>query len=61
MPAQVWSLLAVVCFWCWAAASGVFIARAFPKDRGFDAGQAALWGAVALFFAVCWTVGLTMA
>jgi len=61
MPAQSWSLLAVVCFWCWTAALGVFIARAFPKGRGFDTHQATQWGGLALFFAICWVVGLTKA
>ncbi|MDY0384508.1 hypothetical protein [Trichlorobacter sp.] len=61
MSMQTWSLLVVVCFWCWAAALGLFIARAFPIGRGFDARQATLWGGLALFFASCWAFGCTMA
>lgn len=61
MPVQSWSLLAVVCFWCWVAALGLFIMRSFPRGRGFAARQAALWGGIALFFAICWLVGLTKA
>jgi hypothetical protein len=61
MPEQTWSLLVVGSFWCWAGALGIFIAWAFPKDRGFDAGQAVLWGGLALLFGVCWAFGCTMA
>jgi len=61
MPTDTWSLLAVICFWCWVAALGLFIARAFTKDRGFNTVQAALWGGLALFFAICWAFGCTMA
>lgn len=54
-------MLAVASFWCWVATLGIFIARAFPKSRGFDARQAALWGGLALFFAACWALGFTRA
>lgn len=54
-------LLTIVSFWCWTATLGVFIARAFPKDRGFDLRQAVLWGGLALLFGSCWAFGLTLA
>lgn len=61
LASQLWSLVAVLAFWCWVAAVGLFIARAFPTGRRFDRNQALVWGGLALVFGVCWAYGLTRA
>lgn len=61
MSAALWSLLAVLSFWCWVATIGIGIARAFPKGRRYDARLAFYWGGLALVFGLCWVVGLTKA
>lgn len=58
---QFWSLVAVLSFWCWVAAVGLLIARAFPSGRHFQGSQALVWGGLGLLFAAIWVYGLPKA
>jgi len=51
MLAVLWSLLAVLSFWCWVATIGIGIARAFPKGRRYDVRLAFYvgWGGACLW------------
>ncbi len=58
MPAELWSYVAVFCFWGWVLTVFMVIFKGFPLAGVVQGKKAALYAGLSLVFICFWVVGL---